>query len=115
MHPQFSESRIIRKQDLQKILACYLGTNLFCTDCGQLIQALEECHQQGFIHRAFGSCNNQKEELTKCLHEERVLRERQNMLKSIEKRKQVAKRWKEMDEEEYGPGGYLRQVAQRKE
>lgn len=42
-------------------------------------------------------------------------RERENMKKSLEKRKKVDQRWKEMEEEEYGPGGYLREVAQRKE
>lgn len=66
------------------------------------------------MHRAFGSCNNQKEELTQCLHQERVQRERQNMIKSLEKRKKLTQRWKEMEEEEYGPGGYLRQVVQQK-
>lgn len=33
------------------------------------------------------------------------------MIKSLEKRKKSQQRWKEMEEEEYGKGGYLRQVT----
>ncbi len=102
------------------VIITYAATVIFdfvltVPDCGELIQALEDCHKQGFMKRAFGTCNNQKAELSRCLHAERVSRERENMKKSLEKRKKVTQRWKEMEEEEFGPGGYLREVAQKKE
>lgn len=76
--------------------------------CGDLIEALEECHRQGYISKIFGSCNNFKDELTKCLKSERLDRSRENSLKAIEKRKKIEQRWKQMEEEEYGKDAYLK-------
>ena len=39
-------------------------------DCGDLIKALEECHNQGYFSRLMGSCNGIKHELNMCLREE---------------------------------------------
>lgn len=64
--------------------------------------------------QVFGACNNQKQNLVECLHAERMDRQKRHLEKSIERRKAINNRWKEMEEEEYGPGGYLKEVQKKK-
>lgn len=83
-------------------------------DCGKLIEALEECHRLGMTDRIFGACNNQKDALVKCLRKDRYARQKEHMQESVKRSKEMKEKWKKMDEEEYGPGGYLREVEQKK-
>ncbi|KAK1240924.1 hypothetical protein MKX07_006357 [Trichoderma sp. CBMAI-0711] len=39
--------------------------------CQEVIAALEECHAQGFMHKAAGGCNDAKILVDKCLREQR--------------------------------------------
>jgi COX assembly protein 2 len=79
--------------------------------CGDLIEALEECHRLPYTQRMFGACNNPKDALNKCLRAERLDRNKENYRRAAEKRKAIEKRWKEMEEEEYGPNGVLKSVV----
>lgn len=40
------------------------------TECGELIAALDECHNRGLMARMTGACNDIKHELNMCLREE---------------------------------------------
>lgn len=82
----------------------------FFLGCGDLIQLLEKCHRTNIMHQVFGGCNNQKNALVDCLHADTVERRRSHLKATTIKRNALEKRWKEMEEEEYGPGGYLKQV-----
>ncbi|EGR50494.1 uncharacterized protein TRIREDRAFT_58640 [Trichoderma reesei QM6a] len=39
--------------------------------CQEVIAALEECHAQGFMHKAAGGCNDAKILVDKCLRQQR--------------------------------------------
>ncbi|CAN6639516.1 COX assembly mitochondrial protein 2 [Trichomonascus vanleenenianus] len=93
MHPQLNEEKRRR--------------------CGALIAALEECHQESYMKRMFGICNNVKEELNECLSTQRLKLSREKTILAREKRKTIEARWKQMEEEEYGPGGKLKEVVGR--
>lgn len=66
------------------------------------------------IDRIFGACNTQKEALVLCLRQDRYDRQREHLEKSLQRNKEMKQKWKKIDEEEYGPGGYLREVEQKK-
>lgn len=67
------------------------------------------------MHQVFGGCNNQKSALVDCLHEDTMERRRSHLKATAAKRNAIKKRWKEIDEEEYGPGGYLKEVKSARE
>ncbi len=81
--------------------------------CVDYIEALEKCHQQEYLKRCFGICNNQKEALSKCLHEARLETQKHLILKSREKQKGFRESWKKMDEEAYGEEEFLKKLLQR--
>ncbi|AET39714.1 Cmc2p Ecym_4693 [Eremothecium cymbalariae DBVPG len=81
--------------------------------CLDLIQALDKCHQAEFYKKAFGYCNNEKEELSKCLHEARLADQKDNILKNKEKRKMIDQKWKQIEEEEFGEDAILKKIIQR--
>ena len=45
--------------------------------CGDIIRALNECHERGMLHKITGGCNGIKEQLNLCLREEVSVCERQ--------------------------------------
>ncbi|KAK7745321.1 hypothetical protein SLS53_002817 [Cytospora paraplurivora] len=69
--------------------------NLACED---LMSALEECHDKGFLWKSMGMCNGAKEALGKCLRGERRKRQDFNRNKSQDKKEAVKLAWKEIDE-----------------
>lgn len=85
----------------------------YCPACYDFIQALDKCHQAEYYKRAFGLCNNEKEALSKCLHEARLDGVRRYIKKSKEKQEKIHARWKEMEEEEYGEDAILKKIIQR--
>lgn len=64
------------------------------------------------MNKVLGSCNEAAEALNKCLRAERKERAGAHLIRSRENRKKVEERWKKMEEEEFGPGGYLKQVLE---
>ncbi|KAF2013165.1 UPF0287-domain-containing protein [Aaosphaeria arxii CBS 175.79] len=67
--------------------------------CAEVIAALEECHQRGFISRCFGACNDAKHKVNMCLRAQRLERTRENREAAKEKRKHIEKVWAEIDAE----------------
>jgi COX assembly protein 2 len=60
--------------------------------------ALEECHAKGFMWKAMGMCNGEKEALSKCLKAERVKMQNANRSSRSEKKEKIKQIWKEIDE-----------------
>jgi COX assembly mitochondrial protein 2 len=58
---------------------------------------LDECHEKGFLFKAFGGCNQAKREVNKCLRAERLLRSRANREKSRAKREEIEAEWAVID------------------
>lgn len=60
--------------------------------------ALEECHDRGFLWKSIGMCNDAKEQLSKCLREERAKRVDANRTNTTDKKDRVRQLWREVDE-----------------
>lgn len=88
-----------------------LDKNRFDT-CGQLMDALEKCHEAQFAQQILGMCNFEKDELVKCLHHQRVGDARQRARESQEKQRELLQRRKQHEEELYGKNGYLKKVIE---
>ncbi|KAK9367723.1 hypothetical protein V1509DRAFT_626033 [Lipomyces kononenkoae] len=73
-------------------------------DCSDLIQALNNCHDNlSFMERQF-KCNNISEDVKRCLHEARMLRRRQNNKEGRERTARIGafmSRMRERDDEDY--------------
>ncbi|VEU20403.1 DEKNAAC101384 [Brettanomyces naardenensis] len=82
-------------------------------ECEDIIQALEECHKQGFMAKAFGKCTPVKQQLSMCLHETRMAEQRKKILQQREKIKSFEQKKKKLFEEEYGKDGYLKKVVEK--
>jgi COX assembly protein 2 len=54
--------------------------------CEEVIAALEECHAQGFMHKATGACTNAKDAVDKCLREQRSIVQAENRAAARAKR-----------------------------
>ncbi|CDR40216.1 CYFA0S04e06106g1_1 [Cyberlindnera fabianii] len=93
MHPQLDSPRFI--------------------SCQEVIEALEQCHRRSYLERCFGICNNEKEALTKCLHEARMESQKHQILKRKEERKKVQDNWKKLKEDEYGDEQFLKKLLER--
>lgn len=63
-----------------------------------MIQALEDCHARGFLHKAVGLCNAAKRDVTLCLRAERLERTRKNREAAKAKRQQTEEVWREIDQ-----------------
>lgn len=74
---------------------------------------MDKCHRKEYYKRALGLCNNEKEALSKCLHEARLSGERRYILESREKKKVIEQKWKKLEEEEYGEDAILKKIIQR--
>lgn len=81
--------------------------------CHEYIEALEECHQTEFLKRCFGLCNNQKEALSKCLHEARIEGQKYQFYQSRQKKAAMEAKWKKSKEEEYGEDEFLKKLLER--
>ncbi|KAL4802741.1 UPF0287-domain-containing protein [Aspergillus unguis] len=62
-------------------------------NCEEIMTALDECHAQGFLHKALGNCNDIKRDVNKCLAGERYERAKRNRDDAREKRKRIEKIW----------------------
>ncbi|KAF2636121.1 UPF0287-domain-containing protein [Massarina eburnea CBS 473.64] len=67
-------------------------------NCADVIAALDECHARGFMHKVFGNCTEAKHKVNMCLRAQRLERTRLNREAAKEKRQQIEKVWKEIDE-----------------
>ncbi|GAA5902895.1 hypothetical protein JCM5296_006325 [Sporobolomyces johnsonii] len=67
--------------------------------CAQVVAALKECHDTNPYLKFLGFCNDEKVALNQCLRAERLERTRENSQKAKEKRKEVEKRWKEIEQD----------------
>lgn len=62
-----------------------------------MMQILDECHAQGFLHKVIGGCNNAKREVNKCLRAERLERTARNRREAKRKNEAIKAVWKEID------------------
>lgn len=77
------------------------------------MDALEKCHQEGFLAKATGKCTPIKQELSACLDATSMARRRRKIKQKLQKRKEFEKAKKELYEEEYGKDGYLKKVIEK--
>lgn len=75
--------------------------------------ALDECHREDFVPRAFGLCNDVKQQLTLCLRAARIEHATTNRARATEKQKLFAEKTRRMDEEAYGPNKILLDIISR--
>lgn len=66
-----------------------LSPNLHTEKCNELIRLLKECHFNYPMRKFFGYCNNIDHQMTKCLKEERIERQRKNYNESRERIKRM--------------------------
>lgn len=59
---------------------------------------LEECHDQGFLHKLTGGCNEIKREVDKCLRAERLERQDRNREVAKKKREHIKAVWADIDQ-----------------
>ncbi|KFH47208.1 COX assembly mitochondrial protein-like protein [Hapsidospora chrysogenum ATCC 11550] len=64
--------------------------------CEDIIAALEECHSQGFVHKASGNCNDLKAQVDKCLRSERSKIQAENRAAGRAKRDRIKAEQKEL-------------------
>lgn len=65
------------------------------------MNALDECHARGFLHKALGGCNDIKREVNKCLTGERSKKSVQNRETGLQKRQRIEAVWSKMDEGDF--------------
>lgn len=81
--------------------------------CLDFINALDKCHQKEYYKRIFGLCNNEKDALNKCLKEASLNNKKRAVIESRIKRADVEKKWRKIEEEEYGEDAILRTILDR--
>ncbi|RKK22781.1 hypothetical protein BFJ66_g4918 [Fusarium oxysporum f. sp. cepae] len=64
--------------------------------CEEVIAALEQCHSQGFMHKAVGSCNDAKEKVNECLKIERSKIQAENRNAARAKRDKIREQQREL-------------------
>ncbi|KAJ5124062.1 uncharacterized protein N7515_007887 [Penicillium bovifimosum] len=72
-------------------------------NCEEIMNALDECHAKGFLHKAIGSCNDIKRDVNKCLSAERYERARRNREEARSNRRRVEEIWAKERELREGP------------
>ena len=65
------------------------------------MNALEECHNQHFLFKVFGGCNQLKRDVNKCLSSERGQKSGRNRETGLEKRERIEAVWAKMDEGDF--------------
>lgn len=68
-----------------------LSTHLHSNKCNELIQLLQQCHEDNPLRKFFGYCNHEDTQVLRCLKQERLARRDLNRKKSEE----MKRRWKE--------------------
>ncbi|ROV99877.1 hypothetical protein VMCG_06200 [Cytospora schulzeri] len=68
------------------------------TACEDLMTALEECHERGFLWKSMGMCNGAKDALSACLRAERKKRQDVNRGRTQDKRDTIRQKWKDIEE-----------------
>ncbi|KAK1927260.1 hypothetical protein DB88DRAFT_477402 [Papiliotrema laurentii] len=68
--------------------------------CGDLIAALQECHDRGILYKWSGACNSEKDALTMCLRKERIDRTTKNREESKVRNAKKYAAWAKLREEE---------------
>lgn len=71
--------------------------------CGDIIEALHQCHQSGLWTYYTGGCNDIRRELDRCLHAERITRSSAHVKQSRQKRKELEKIWRSRDHDQEQP------------
>lgn len=61
------------------------------------MRLLDECHDNGFIHKLFGNCNEAKRNVNMCLRAARLERTAKNREDAKVKRAAIEEKWKEID------------------
>lgn len=69
--------------------------------CEGIMRALEECHSQNFLFKAFGGCNQLKTDVNQCLSTERAKKSNQNRETGLERRARIEAVWQKMDVGDY--------------
>ncbi|KAI9903132.1 hypothetical protein N3K66_002484 [Trichothecium roseum] len=64
--------------------------------CEEIIAALEDCHNKGFMHKASGGCNSVKDQVDKCLREERAKMQAENRAAARVKRNKIKESQKDL-------------------
>ena len=65
------------------------------------MNALDECHAQGFLWKALGNCNHLKREVNKCLSGERSKKSVRNRETGLQRRERIESVWKQMDQGDF--------------
>lgn len=81
-------------------------------NCEDLIDALEECHRSPFYETFLGKCSDIKLQLSKCLHENRLANDREQILQRREKNKVLDEKKKQREALEWGEDAYLKKVIE---
>ncbi|GAA6059833.1 hypothetical protein JCM10212_003745 [Sporobolomyces blumeae] len=68
--------------------------------CLAVVKAMKECHERNPYLKFLGLCNDEKIALNKCLRAERLDRARDNGEQAKERRREVQRRWKEIDSDQ---------------
>lgn len=98
MHPHLHTKDNTGTQRAIALDVFALPTDDDATACEDLMSALEECHERGFLWKSMGMCNNAKDALSACLRAERRKRQDTNRGKSQDKRDTIRQKWKDIDE-----------------
>lgn len=62
-----------------------------------------------------GLCNNEKEAVSKCLHETRLATQRDLIIKSKERQEKYKETFKKLKEDEYGEDQFLKKLLEREQ
>lgn len=65
--------------------------------CEEVMQILDECHSQGFLHKMTGGCNDAKQDVNRCLRAERVERTARNREEAKRRKERIQSVWREID------------------
>ena len=64
-----------------------------------MMRFLDQCHAQGFLHKALGACNAAKQEVNKCLRAERLARTAENKERARSRKAKLEETWADIDAE----------------